>query len=270
MFSSVPAGDRINGRTNPWAIGTAALVNGAFLALLLSLGVRAVVSSNPKPALSAPISIEALKLFTAPHLRGGQGGGENSSIEASRGRLPQIEKTPLAPPQIPILDHPKLAIRDAMTAPQYIKLPNDPSLPSVGLLHSSNVTVISGGPGARSGIGSGDNGGVGPGHGIGFGPGNGDGVYTPGGDVSAPLPIFTPEAEFSDEARRQKFQGVCMISIVVDAHGNPQNPRVIQPLGMGLDEKALEAVRKYRFKPAIRHGKPVASRISVAVIFRLF
>jgi TonB family protein len=61
-----------------------------------------------------------------------------------------------------------------------------------------------------------------------------------------------------------------MIAIIVDAHGYPQNPRVIRSLGMGLDEKALEAVRQYRFKPALKNGKPVAVRITVAVSFHLY
>ena len=142
-------------------------------------------------------------------------------------------------------------------------------------MHSSvNVTILSNGSGSHGGMGTGDDGGLGPGHGIGFGPGSiqglGDGVYTPGGGVSAPIPVVTPEAEFSDEARRARSQGICMISIIVDAHGYPQNPRVIQHLGMGLDEKALEAVVKYRFKPAMKEGRPVASRITVAVNFRLY
>jgi periplasmic protein TonB len=88
--------------------------------------------------------------------------------------------------------------------------------------------------------------------------------------VSAPIPIVTPEAEFSDEARRSKYQGICMISIIVDAHGYPQNPRVLQSLGMGLDEKALDAVGRYRFKPALKDGRPVPVRIAVAVNFRLY
>ena len=81
---------------------------------------------------------------------------------------------------------------------------------------------------------------------------------------------MTPEAEFSDEARRNKYQGICVVFVIVDAHGYPRNPRVVQSLGMGLDEKALEAVQKYRFKPAMKDGKPVASMINVAVNFRLF
>jgi len=88
--------------------------------------------------------------------------------------------------------------------------------------------------------------------------------------VTHPIPIITPEAEFSDEARRQKYQGSCTISVVIDAQGDPQNARVVQPIGMGLDEKALAAVMRYRFKPAKKDGTPVAVRISVVVNFRLY
>jgi TonB family protein len=99
----------------------------------------------------------------------------------------------------------------------------------------------------------------------------GGGPYTPGaGGVSFPVPLVSPEAEFSDEARRAKYQGVCAISIVVDTRGYPQNPRVVRSLGMGLDEKALEAVSRYRFKPALKNGKPVPAIITVEVNFRLY
>ena len=91
-----------------------------------------------------------------------------------------------------------------------------------------------------------------------------------GGGVSAPVPVVWPEAEFSDEARRAKYQGVCLVSLIVDAHGDPVSPRVVRPLGMGLDEKALEAVRKYKFKPAMKEGKPVPVQITIEVNFRLY
>jgi TonB family protein len=92
-----------------------------------------------------------------------------------------------------------------------------------------------------------------------------------GGAVSQPVPLNNVEAEFSDEARRAKYQGVCLISVIVDIYGNPQNPRVVRALGMGLDEKALEAVRKYKFKPAMKDGKtPVPVMINVEINFRLY
>ena len=91
-----------------------------------------------------------------------------------------------------------------------------------------------------------------------------------GGGVSAPVPLNQVEAEFSDEARRAKYQGVCLISLIVDAQGNPQNPHVVRALGMGLDEKAIEAVKKYKFKPAMKGNTPVPVMITVEVNFRLY
>lgn len=97
------------------------------------------------------------------------------------------------------------------------------------------------------------------------------GLYRIGGGVSAPLPLNSVEADFTDQARRAKYQGVCLVSVIVDEQGNPQNPRVIRGLGMGLDEKAVEAVRKYRFKPTMKDGKvPVPVMITVEVNFRLY
>ena len=271
----VPVPDRMAVRTNPWAIGTATLINGCILALVLCLGLKAVINPPPQSVSSSHVDLsDLLAPLKAQIARGGGGGGSNDPNDPIQGRLPKLERTPLAPLQIPLLEHPKLAIDPAIAVQPDIRLPDNPSMPNIGVHSSVNVTLLSGGPGSHGGIGTGDRGGLGPGKGIGFGPGNdqnvGDGVYAPGGDVSAPIPISTPEAEFSDEARRAKYQGVCTISLIVDAHGNPQNARVIRSLGMGLDEKALEAVRKYRFKPALRQGKPVAALITVAVNFRLY
>jgi len=156
-----------------------------------------------------------------------------------------------------------------------ITLPDNPNLPNIGVKNSANVTLASNGQGGGGGMGSGYGGGLGSGTGNGYGPGTGGntggGVYRVGGGVSAPVPIFTPEAEFSDEARRAKYQGVCLVSLIVDAQGNPQNVHVVRPLGMGLDEKALEAVRKYKFKPAMKDGRtPVPVLMSIEVNFRLY
>lgn len=270
-LTSIPIAipDRMAVRTNPWAFGTATIVNGALLALVLGLGIKAVLPPAQKSSRSH-IDLSDLLPFTPSRIHtpsGGSGGGSNDLTDPIQGRLPKFEKTPLAPLQLPVLDHPTVAIDPALAAA--IKLPDGPTLPNIGVHNSPNVTLLSGGPGTHGGIGTGSDGGLGPNKGIGFGPGP-EGLYSPGGDVTSPVPIATPEAEFSDEARRAKYQGVCMISVIIDAHGNPQNARVLRSLGMGLDEKALEAVRKYRFKPALRQGRPVAVLITVAVNFRLF
>jgi TonB family protein len=156
-----------------------------------------------------------------------------------------------------------------------ITLPDNPNLPNIGVKNSINVNLASNGQGGGSGMGTGYGGGLGSGNGNGYGPGSGGntggGLYKVGGQVSQPVPLNNVEAEFSDEARRAKYQGVCIISVIVDAQGNPQNPRVVRALGMGLDEKALEAVRKYKFKPAMKDGKtPVPVMINVEVNFRLY
>ena len=163
----------------------------------------------------------------------------------------------------------------AIDVQKNIVLPDNPNLPNIGVKNSFNVKLDSNGQGGGGGMGTGYGGGIGPGNGNGYGPGSGGntggGLYKVGGQVSQPVPLNNVEAEFSDEARRAKYQGVCIISVIVDAQGNPQNPRVVRALGMGLDEKALEAVRKYKFKPAMKDGKtPVPVMINVEVNFRLY
>jgi bla regulator protein BlaR1 len=95
-------------------------------------------------------------------------------------------------------------------------------------------------------------------------------IYHIGGDVSAPKLIFAPDPEFTEKARRAKYQGVCVISTVVDAQGNPTQVLVVRHLGMGLDKKAVEAVKKYRFTPAMRLGNPVAVQVNIEVNFRVY
>jgi TonB family protein len=101
------------------------------------------------------------------------------------------------------------------------------------------------------------------------GPWDTPGMYKVGGEVSPPVPLNTVEAEFTDEASRKKIHGMCMISVIVDANGRPQHPRVIQSLDLGLDLKAIEAVNKYLFKPAMKNGVPVPVMIKVEVNFRI-
>jgi TonB family protein len=95
-------------------------------------------------------------------------------------------------------------------------------------------------------------------------------IYHVGGDVSAPKLVFAPDPQFTEKARRAKYQGVCVISTVVDAQGNPTQVQVVRRLGMGLDKKAVEAVKQYRFTPAMRVGKPVAVEVKIEVNFRLY
>jgi TonB family protein len=260
-----------NDHTNPWAFGTAAVVNGGLFLLVILLGVR-VVGHAPPGQLRTGIRLDDLHLTVPyPSHVGGNGGGANDLVDPTRGRPPRIEQVQLTSLQVPVLVSPTLRAEAAIALPPDIKLVDDSKLPNVGMPSSVNVGLASNGPGGHGGIGTGPNGGYGPGNGPGFGPDTGNGIEVPGqGGVSVPIPIVTPEAEFSDEARRNKYQGICMIAIIVDAQGNPHILRVARSLGMGLDEKALEAVSRYRFKPAMKQGRPVAVRMTVAVNFRLY
>jgi TonB family protein len=88
--------------------------------------------------------------------------------------------------------------------------------------------------------------------------------------VSAPRAIYNPDPEYSDEARKAKFQGNVVLSLVVDPLGHVRDIHVARSLGMGLDEKALEAVRKWKFEPGMKDGYPVAVQVNVEVNFRLY
>lgn len=95
-------------------------------------------------------------------------------------------------------------------------------------------------------------------------------VYRVGGEVSAPVIVFFREAKYSNKARRAKFEGICQLSLIVDTQGMPQDVHIVKAAGMGLDENAIEAVRQYRFKPAMKNGVPVAAMMNVGVNFRLY
>lgn len=273
----IPVPDRMAVKPNPWAIGISTTVNLSIALILLFFVGKTIIQQVEQKKLSATDidvgNFVAPKSSTAAG--GGGGGGDHSIVDPIKGKLPKIEKDPVVPPQVQTVDKPKLAMDAAIDVQKSIQLPDNPMLPNIGMKNSANVRLDSNGSGSGGGMGSGSGGGLGSGYGNGYGPGSGGntggGLYRIGGSVSAPVPLNQVEAEFSDEARRAKYQGVCLISLIVDAQGNPQNPRVVRALGMGLDEKALEAVHKYKFKPAMKDGKtPVPVMITVEVNFRLY
>jgi TonB family protein len=273
----IPVPDRMAVKPNPWAIGIATGVNvGILLVVLFFLG-RTIINAVTKPKeIATDVNLTD---FNAPKAKtkmgGGGGGGDHSIVDPIKGKLPKLEKAPMVPPMVPVVEHPKISIESAIAVQPDIKLPDNPMLPNIGVKNSANVTLAANGQGSGGGMGSGSGGGLGSGTGNGYGPGyggnTGGGLEHVGGRVSGPVPLFQPEAEFSDEARRAKYQGVCLVALIVDAQGNPQGVHVIRSLGMGLDEKAMEAVRKYKFKPAMKDGKtPVPVPIQIEVNFRLY
>ena len=202
---------------------------------------------------------------------GGGGGGDRDKFQASKGSPPKFAQDQFTPPTVVVRNEaPVLPMDPTVVGPPKIQFPTGP----VGDPLSGVLGPPSNGPGFGGGIGSGSGGGVGSGHGPGVGPGEGGGigggVYRVGGGVSAPKTIFAPDPDYSEEARKAKFQGTVVLWMIVAPDGRARDIRVVRSLGMGLDEKAIEAVRTWRFDPARKDGQPVAVQISVEVSFRLY
>ncbi len=250
------------------------------LAILFYVALVLLIIFFPKKHLPQVIQAKLTPLDVSAYLPktrmtapagGGGGGGAHEIVPPTKGKLPDFAKTQVTPPQVLKIDHPKLPVPETIVMPQ-MKMP-DANMPNVGIPQAAAVT-LSAGSGGGSGIGSGHGGGLGIGSGNGLGPGEGGltggGYAHPGGGISSPKLIYSVDPEFSDEARRQKYQGVVVLSIIVDAQGNPQRIHVVRALGMGLDEKAIEAVRQYKFKPAMMGAKAVPVEINIEVNFQLF
>jgi len=205
---------------------------------------------------------------------GGGGGGDRDKLPAPKGKLPKLSLEQITPPAVVVRnDDPKLPVEPTVVIPPQVKLPSN-NLPNLGDPLAKLPGFASNGTGSGGGIGSGSGGGVGSGTGPGVGPGRGGGygggVYKIGGGVTAPRAIFTPDPEYSEEARKAKYQGVVVLWLIVDQNGRPANIKIARSLGLGLDEKAIEAVRRWKFEPAKKEGQPVAVQINVEVNFRLY
>jgi periplasmic protein TonB len=255
-----------------WSIGAHATAL-ALVALVVFAGGKEIVA--PAHVAVTPIDLKPFLPMTVPGkdaMGGGGGGGAHDLMEASKGHLPKFADKQITPPQIIRNEAPKLPVEATVVMPP-IKLP-DANMPNVGVPQSPQVSLASQGPGSNSGFGTGSHGGMGPGNGNGIGPGEGGdyggGVMHQGAGVSPPVVIYAVDPEFSDEARRAKYQGVCLVALIVDEQGNPTHVHVERSIGLGLDEKAVEAVKQYRFKPAYYRGRPVAVEMIVVVNFRIF
>jgi TonB family protein len=206
---------------------------------------------------------------------GGGGGGDHDKLVAPKGKLPKFSMQQITPPAMVVRnENPKLAVEPTVVIPPQVKLPSTAAL-NLGDPKSAVVAgVASNGTGMGGGIGSGSGGGIGSGTGPGVGPGRGGGigggVFRVGGGVTAPRVLEDPSPDYSEEARKAKYQGTVVLSLIVDSSGRPQNIKVYRSLGMGLDQKAVEAVRLWKFAPALKDGTPVAVLINVEVNFHLY
>jgi TonB family protein len=247
-------------------LGLAAIIAGTYVG-------RRIIVDKPKETvvLIAPDDMPPLPVSKTMS-GGGGGGGDRDKLQASPGRLPKQSMQQITPPMAVVRNpEPKLEVPPTIVAPP---LPS-PNLPDLGDPMAHLPSIPSNGMGSGGGIGdTGHGGGVGSGEGPGYGPGHGGGTgggaYRVGGGVSSPKPVYAPDPEYSEEARKAKYQGTCVLWLVVGPDGKPRDIRVARTLGLGLDEKAIEAVRTWRFEPGMKDGKPVATMVNVEVTFRLY
>ena len=241
-------------------------VVGQAIILAIVIYLTSSVIRNPPPMSSFPKLAEFPLVFSGHN---GGGGGGLDLLRASHGNLPPASlDTQIVPPTVIVpKETPRLPVEQTVTVAPEIKYPQggqigDPSSPF--------TKWLSNGPGGPGGVGTGCCGGVGPsaGPGVGAGP---EGIYPAGRmGVTVPEAIYSPEPSFSEEARKSKTQGIVLLVLVVGKDGHPYDIHVGQSLGMGLDEKAIEAVSHWRFRPATLNGQPVATQIAVQVDFHLY
>jgi protein TonB len=256
--------DRMKTKQDPRATAASFVIYGLLIGLILW-------GLNKHVQFAAPVRQAILTNLTPPPEmpkiadRMGGGGGQRSPTPVSKGQLPKFADQQITPPKAPPMEQPKIRMPDPTIEVQKdLKMANN-NMPNLGMPNSP-LLGNSMGNGSGSGLGSGNGSGLGPGTGGNYG----GGIRRVGGGVSSPELINKVEPEFSEEARKAKFMGVVTVQLVVDTKGLPQDVRIIRGVGMGLDEKALEAVRQYRFKPAMESGRPVPVKVNVEVNFQIF
>ncbi len=204
---------------------------------------------------------------------GGGGGGRKTLTPPSLGKLPRAADKQFVPPdpEPPKNPDPKLIVEPTVVAPQLA------SLPQTNLLNIGDPNGVIGppsaGPGVGGGIGTGQGRGVGEGKGPGVGPGegggNGGGIFHVGGGVTAPTVLQRIEPQYSEEARKARYQGTVVLEAIVRRDGTVDIQRVVRSLGFGLDENAIQALKQWRFRPGMRNGIPVDVSLNIEVNFNL-
>lgn len=255
--------DRMKVKRDPVSTAIAVVLHGLVILLIAFLIAK-------KVKFAAPVKTVTVTDLTVPPLAPpkakamGGGGGQRGPTPVSKGTPPKFAEHQIVPPKAPPLVEPKIHIEPTIEVQKDVKMAT--SIPQIGVANSPIVGVQSMGNGSGTGMGSGNGSGLGPGSG-----GNtGGGPRQIGGGVSSPVVIYSVEPEFSEEARKAKVAGNVLVKLWVDTNGLPSHVHVIRGVGMGLDEKAVEAVKQYKFRPAMENGKPVLVELNIEVNFQIF
>jgi periplasmic protein TonB len=270
-------------------------VSAVGLLILATMGVTRTASIDP----SAPARLVFL-VKPGPG-GGGGGGGLKLPAPARPARLkgtdalkspvpiervvrkpvpdPPVRPKPVPPPEIqpveqPVEPPPPVAKPDPVP-PVVAPVVSAPASQQdqAGVLTEKAPSSDSQGSGSGGGSGTGNGAGIGEGNGPGIGDGSGGGTgggpYRPGSGILAPQLLHEVKPDYTEEARRRSLAGDVVLEIVVRSDGRVGAVRVLQGLGAGLDQRAIDAVRQWRFSPARRLGTPVDVMVEVAVEFRL-
>lgn len=194
------------------------------------------------------------------------GGGENDPRPARLGNLAPGSSMPLAPPRLVENRDSQLPVPPAVFDPNAPT--NVPTVTNLGLPWMDSDTH-SAGPGSNHGFGSGKNGGMGDGDGDGAGEGEDGGPYA--NVVSQAMCSYCPNPEYTEEARKGKLQGGVTVQVLIGADGTAKRIRIVKGLGMELDERTIETIRRWRFVPARdAHHRGVPVWVTIETVFRLF
>ena len=239
-------------RSQAFSLGIHLLI--ALLLLAASRSIRAPLQPT------APVRATPLALIRPPKAAEARSGGSNqTALPAKHGSPPPTAQRTFIPPTS--APHPQLSLPITVA----FEIPTENTSANIGDPFSR---LLNGGLGANGANGIGNHGCC---QGIGESQSGspGIGLIHRGRGVTPPQLLYKVEPEFSEEARKAKYQGMVLMSIEVDASGIVRKVRVLQSLGLGLDEKAIEAVSRWRFRPGLFDGKPVATEATVQVNFQL-
>lgn len=282
LFRPGPAAGRSRGK----ALAASGALHATVLAGLILVTTMGLSSAPPAPS---PEPVRLVFLAIPGPGGGGGGGGLRQPLPPARAEMKGTRVTKKAEPQLrkipppirpqpvePSVQPPPVIVARAEPLPQVAA----PVLTSAtdmrdraGALTQAAPDLESSGPGAGGGAGTGQGTGIGEGSGSGIGPGSGGGTgggpYRQGSGITAPSLLREVKPDYTEEARRRGIEGDVVLEIVVRADGGVTGVKVLQGLGAGLDQRAADAVRQWRFAPARRHGQAVDVVVEVAVAFKL-
>ncbi len=263
--------------------GLPAVVSSAFHAALIAVAFWFSAGTDTAAVVDTETEPARLVFIMSPGIGGGGGGGglknplpppkvKRIGLKRATVSVPEVAPPPPPPTPQPVTPPPPEPLPARPIVAPVVTAKVDP-VEQVGVIEKPAPTPPSQGPGTNGGAGSGQGVGNGEGSGSGIGDGSGGGIgggpYRPGSGVTPPRLLREVKAEYTEEARRRAITGDVVLEIVVLRDGSVGAVRVLRGLGLGLDQRAVSAVRQWRFAPSTLRGTPVDVIVEVAVEFTL-